>query len=82
MMRLLPGGLCFAHGPYDPPLMQCPKWPNCATDTQQQKWIDLAASRSRHDILLQAAALLEGFNMLPDTVVMLRKESEKYPWRP
>lgn len=35
-MRQLPGGICFAHGPYTE--MQCPKWPACATDPQNDEY--------------------------------------------
>lgn len=36
-LRVLPGGLCFAHGPYT--TQQCPKWPACATDPKDPDWI-------------------------------------------
>jgi hypothetical protein len=36
-LQLLPGGTCFAHGPYTE--MQCPKWPACITDPQKPEYM-------------------------------------------
>lgn len=36
-LQKLPGGNCFAHGPYTE--MQCPKWPACATDPQKAEYL-------------------------------------------
>jgi hypothetical protein len=40
-MQQLPGGICFAHGPYKD--MECPKWPACATDPQVEEYRKMAA---------------------------------------
>jgi hypothetical protein len=29
MIRVMPGGLCHAHGPFKDPLRNCPHWPTC-----------------------------------------------------
>lgn len=39
-LQVGPGGICFAHGPYSD--NQCPQFPACATDPQQQIYKDLA----------------------------------------
>jgi len=36
-MRVLPGGMCFAHGRYEG--TECPKWPACATDTRNPEFV-------------------------------------------
>ncbi len=78
-MQRLPGGLCFAHGPYEDGF-QCPQWPKCATDPQQPQWIDLSFRRSKHYAILRAAEILEKENLLPDVISQLRAASE--PWSP
>lgn len=37
-MQQLPGGLCFAHGPYSEGF-NCPQWPACVTDSQQPEFV-------------------------------------------
>ena len=37
-MQRLPGGVCFAHGPYTEDY-QCPKWPACVTDPQKPEYV-------------------------------------------
>lgn len=76
-MQRLPGGLCFAHGPYTDG-HQCPQWPECATAPRQQHWIELAFSQRKKRALLEAAAILEKNDLLPDTVTQLRQKSEEY----
>jgi hypothetical protein len=77
VMQRLPGGLCFAHGPYTDGY-ECPQWPKCATDPQQEQWVDLAFARSKRWALLRAAELLEKENLVPETVAQLRHKAEKY----
>jgi hypothetical protein len=76
MLRQLPGGLCFAHGPY--PDMRCPKWPACCSDPQKEEYFDLAARNRKRDNLLRAAALLEEINELPSSVQTIRLMAERY----
>jgi hypothetical protein len=73
MLQQLPGGLCFAHGPYKD--MQCPEWPKCCTDHQHEKWFDLSWRQTKRDDLLNAAALVEKYG-LGAMVVELRQQAE------
>jgi hypothetical protein len=36
-MQVLPGGLCFAHGPFTE--VQCPHWPRCGDDPQNPEYV-------------------------------------------
>jgi hypothetical protein len=74
-IQQLPGGLCFAHGPYAE--RECPKWPSCATAPQQQRWIDLAEYERKKWALFNAAATLEDNGLLPEIVSKLRQEAAK-----
>lgn len=47
-MQRLPGGICFAHGPYTE--MQCPKWPACATDPQNPDYVKAGMSQVAADV--------------------------------
>ena len=78
MLIRLPGGLCFAHGPYEN-AYKCPRWPACITDPSQPQWRDLSFSRAKHAALMGAAAMLEQENLLPETVVQLRHKAESCP---
>jgi hypothetical protein len=40
-VQLLPGGICFAHGPYQHGY-QCSRWPACDTDPKKQEYIDMS----------------------------------------
>jgi hypothetical protein len=44
-MQQLPGGICFAHGPYKDTI-GCPKWPACATDPQVEEYRKMASPAS------------------------------------
>lgn len=37
-MQVMPGGLCYAHGPFTKEI--CPQWPSCATDPQQPEYVE------------------------------------------
>lgn len=76
-LQRLPGGLCFAHGPYKDGY-QCPEWPNCITAPRQDHWIDLALNQRQKRALMEAAATLEKNDLLSDMVVLLRKKAEEY----
>lgn len=76
-MQRLPGGLCFAHGPYRDGY-ECSHWPACATAPKQQHWIDLAFRRRKKRALIDAAATLEKDDLLPEIVVLLRQKAEEY----
>jgi hypothetical protein len=39
-LRQLPGGICFAHGPYTG--MECPKGPTCVTSPQNPEYVKMA----------------------------------------
>lgn len=43
-MQRLPGGLCFAHGPYAEST-NCPQWPACTTDAQKPEFVEMGAAR-------------------------------------
>jgi hypothetical protein len=80
-MQRLPGGLCFAHGPYTG--IECPQWPRCITprcitDTQQEKWFELSRRQHKRQSLLNAAAQLEECNAFPDMVQRIREEADKW----
>ena len=77
MLQRLPGGLCFAHGPYKDG-MQCPQWPACITDPQKEEYFQLAARNKKHDACLRAAAVLEEADMLGNLVATLRSVAEDY----
>jgi len=68
-MRQLPGGVCFAHGPYTE--MQCPKWPACATDPQNPEFKKMGMAKidwtggidwRSLDVLVATARFLEAEN--------------------
>lgn len=40
-VQILPGGLCFAHGPYSEG-KQCPQWPSCVTAPKNPDYIAIA----------------------------------------
>ena len=42
-MQRLPGGICFAHGPYAE--MQCPKWPACITDPKKSEFVKMGVDK-------------------------------------
>ena len=77
MLFRLPGGLCFAHGPYTEG-DHCPQWPKCLSDPQQQQWLDLSFRQKKRTALLRAAEELELNGLLPTTVVQLRIAADGY----
>lgn len=77
MLQQLPGGLCFAHGPYEDGF-SCPRWPKCVTDPSKDEYFALAARRKKNNACLRAAEILEEADMLDTTVQMLRSVAEAY----
>ena len=57
MIEQLPGGICFAHGPYKETI-GCPKWPACVTDPQKQEYISMANHPTAPDSAASARAPL------------------------
>jgi hypothetical protein len=44
-VQQLPGGICFAHGPYEKGY-QCPRWPACGTDPQKPEYLAMGKQSS------------------------------------
>jgi hypothetical protein len=61
MLQRLPGGLCFAHGPYDG--MTCPNWPSCAAIITNigpdPRWVKLAEERRVNSVKNQIKNLVD-----------------------
>ena len=43
-MRVLPDGICFAHGPYTG-TAGCPKWPLCITDPKVPDYVKMGMEK-------------------------------------
>lgn len=73
-MQQLPGGICFAHGPYKDTI-GCPLWPKCATDPQKPEYIAMARASSPTEPAPEAPARRivtdEGGNDMPVDSVTL-----------
>lgn len=55
MIRVMPGGLCHAHGPFKAPLMYCPHWPLCAEIPANPFFVEAGDWFVKYDDVLQVA---------------------------
>lgn len=55
-MQQMPGGICFAHGPYQRGY-QCPNWPSCGSDPQKPEYIKMGLKampeQTAHELVLR-----------------------------
>lgn len=94
MIRVMPGGLCHAHGPFKAPLTCCPQWPKCTElpanpfFREAGEWFtsyDKTLERARDVVIKEAKRMVvmgfTDFVHLKDAVnslISLEEENERY----